>query len=135
LSFLVFIICKIIMFKNNKLIFFLPAQNENLILHGIIEMKWSPRVWKFTFMFVLILEHIVSNWRPTWVVKHGAKNSQMLMGTENTWYKGKSLHVHRNIKNHISENKNGKYTHCFLIHLNNFIFFKYKKHTNPRPNS
>jgi hypothetical protein len=53
-------------------------------------------------------------------VKHGAKNSQMLMGIENAVYKGKSLHVHRNNKNHISENQNGKYTRCFLIHLNFF---------------
>jgi hypothetical protein len=36
-------------------------------------------------------------------VKHGAKNSQMLMDTENTEYKGKSLHVQRNNKNHILE--------------------------------
>jgi hypothetical protein len=48
-------------------------------------------------------------------VKHGAKNSQMLMGIENTVYKGKSLHVHRNNKNHILENQNGKHAHCFLI--------------------
>jgi hypothetical protein len=40
-------------------------------------------------------------------VKHGAKNSQLLMGIENTVYKGKSLHVHRNNKNNISENQNG----------------------------
>jgi hypothetical protein len=46
------------------------------------------------------------------------KNSQMLMGTENTMYKGKSLYVHRNNKNRISENQNGKLTHCFLIYLN-----------------
>jgi hypothetical protein len=46
----------------------------------------------------------------------------MLMGTENTVYKGKSLHVHRNNnKNHILENQNGKYTHCVLIHLNFFF--------------
>jgi hypothetical protein len=50
-------------------------------------------------------------------VKHGAKNSQMLMGTKNTMYKDKTLHVHRNNKNHISENQNNKYIHCFLIHL------------------
>jgi hypothetical protein len=37
-------------------------------------------------------------------VKHGAKNSQMLMDTKNTMYKGKSLHVHRNNKIHILEN-------------------------------
>jgi hypothetical protein len=36
-------------------------------------------------------------------VKHGAKNSQMLMDIENTAYKGKSLHVHRKNKNKISE--------------------------------
>jgi hypothetical protein len=47
-----------------------------------------------------------------------AKNSQMLMGNENTLYKGKSLHVHRNNKNRILENQNGKHTYCFLIHLN-----------------
>ena len=47
-------------------------------------MKPSLGVWKFTFMFVLMLEHTVPNWRPTWFVKHGAKNSQMLMGIENT---------------------------------------------------
>jgi hypothetical protein len=46
-------------------------------------------------------------------VKHGAKNSQMLMGTENTLYKGKSLHIHRNNKIHILENQNGKYIRCF----------------------
>jgi hypothetical protein len=51
-------------------------------------------------------------------VKHGAKISQMLMGTENIVYKGKSLHFHRNNKNHISENQNSKHIHCFLIHLN-----------------
>jgi hypothetical protein len=51
-------------------------------------------------------------------VKHGAKNSQMLMDIENAVYKGKSLHVHRNNKNHILENQNGKHTHCFLIYLN-----------------
>jgi hypothetical protein len=52
-------------------------------------------------------------------MKYGAKNSQMLMGTENTMYKGKSLHIHRNNnKNHILENQNSKHTHCFLIHLN-----------------
>jgi hypothetical protein len=51
-------------------------------------------------------------------VKHGARTSQMLMGTQNTVYKGKSLHVHRKIKKHLSENWNGKHTHCFLIHLN-----------------
>jgi hypothetical protein len=42
----------------------------------------------------------------------------MLMGTENTMYKGKSLYVHRNNKNYISKNYNGKHTHCFMIHLN-----------------
>jgi hypothetical protein len=26
--------------------------------------------------------------------------------------------VHRNNKNHISNNQNGKHTHCILIHLN-----------------
>jgi hypothetical protein len=57
-------------------------------------------------------------------VKHGAKNSQMLMGTENTVYKGKSLHAHRNNKNHILENQNGKHTHCFLIHMNKKEFKK-----------
>jgi hypothetical protein len=31
-------------------------------------------------------------------VKHGAKNSQMLMGTQNTVYKGKSLHSIKTIK-------------------------------------
>jgi hypothetical protein len=40
------------------------------------------------------------------------------MGTENTVYKGKSLHVHSNNKNHILENRNGKYTHFFMTHLN-----------------
>jgi hypothetical protein len=40
------------------------------------------------------------------------------MGTENTVYKGTSLHVHSNNKNHILENRNGKYTHCFMTHLN-----------------
>jgi hypothetical protein len=54
-------------------------------------------------------------------VKHSAKNSQMLMGTENTVYKGKSLHLHRNNKNHILENRNGKHTHCFMTHLNKKI--------------
>jgi hypothetical protein len=52
-------------------------------------MRRSPRVWKFTFIFVLMLQHSVPNWRPIWVVKHGAKNSQMLMDIENTVYKGK----------------------------------------------
>jgi hypothetical protein len=81
-------------------------------------MRWCPGVWKFTFMFVLMLGHIVPNWGLTWVVKHGAKNSQMLMDTENTLYKDKSLHVHRNNKKHILENQNGEHTHCFLLHLN-----------------
>jgi hypothetical protein len=40
------------------------------------------------------------------------------MDTENTVYKGKSLYVHRNNKNHILENRNGKHTHCFMTHLN-----------------
>jgi hypothetical protein len=57
-------------------------------------------------------------------VKYGAKNYQMLIGTENTIYKGKILHVHRNNKNHILENQNGKHTHCFLLHLNNFFNIK-----------
>jgi hypothetical protein len=48
------------------------------------------------------------------LLKHSAKNSQMLMGTENIVYKGKSLHVHSNNKNHILENRNGKHTHCFI---------------------
>jgi hypothetical protein len=60
-------------------------------------------------------------------VKHGAKSSQMLMATENTMYKGKSLHVHRNNKNHILENQNGKHTHCFLIHLNKKRILKISK--------
>jgi hypothetical protein len=62
-------------------------------------------------------------------MKHGAKNSQMLMGTENTMYKGKSLHIHRNNKNHILENQNGKYTHFSLIHLNKNISKKNIKNT------
>jgi hypothetical protein len=69
-------------------------------------------------MFVLILGHTVPNWKPNSVVKHSAKNSQMLKGTENKVYKGRSLHVHRNNKNHILENWNGKHTHCFMTHLN-----------------
>jgi hypothetical protein len=36
-------------------------------------------------------------------------------------YKGKSLHVHRNNKKHILENRNGKHTYCFPIHLNQKI--------------
>ena len=41
------------------------------------------------------------------------------MGAENTVYKGKSLHVHRNlIKNHILENQKNTHTHCFMIYLN-----------------
>jgi hypothetical protein len=32
----------------------------------------------------------------------------MLMGIENTEYKGKSLHVHRNNKNHILQNQSRK---------------------------
>jgi hypothetical protein len=35
----------------------------------------------------------------------------MLMGTENTMYKGKILHVYRFNKNHIFENPNSKHTH------------------------
>jgi hypothetical protein len=62
-------------------------------------------------------------------VKHGAKNSQMLMDTKNIVYKGKSLHVHRNNKNHISKDQNCKYTHCFLIHLNEFFIFLNIKNT------
>jgi hypothetical protein len=68
-----------------------------------------------------MLEHTIPKWRPTGVVKHGAKNSQVLMGIENTVYKGKSLRVHRNNKNHISENQKDEHTHCFLIHLNKKI--------------
>jgi hypothetical protein len=33
----------------------------------------------------------------------------MLMCTKNIEYKGKSLHVHRNNKNHILKNENGNY--------------------------
>jgi hypothetical protein len=51
-------------------------------------------------------------------VKHSAKYSQVLIGAENAMYKGKSLHVHSNNKNHILETRNGKLTHCFLTHLN-----------------
>jgi hypothetical protein len=51
----------------------------------------------------------------------------MLMDIKNTMYKGKSLHVHRNNKNHISENQNGKYTHCFMIHLNLKKYIKISK--------
>jgi hypothetical protein len=40
------------------------------------------------------------------------------MGTKNSMYKGKSLHVHNNNKNHILENRNGEHTHCFMTHLN-----------------
>jgi hypothetical protein len=40
----------------------------------------------------------------------------MLMDIENTMYKGKNLHIHRNNKNHILENQNGKHTHCFMTH-------------------
>jgi hypothetical protein len=50
------------------------------------------------------------------------------MGTENTVYKGKSLHVHSNNKNHVLENRNGKHTHCFMTYLNknkNKIKIKY----------
>jgi hypothetical protein len=54
-------------------------------------------------------------------MKYVAKYSQMLMGTENTIYKGKSLHVHRNNNNHILENQNGKHTHFFLVHPNQKI--------------
>jgi hypothetical protein len=60
------------------------------------------------------------------------KNSQMLMGTENTMYKGKSLHVHSNNKNHILGNRNGEHTHCFMTHLNNK---KDQIHTNLWSNS
>jgi hypothetical protein len=56
---------------------------------------------------------------------------QKIPGTENIVYKGKSLHVHRNNKNHILENQNGKHTRCFLIQKKN----KNKKNTNPWPNS
>jgi hypothetical protein len=37
-------------------------------------------------------------------MKHGAKDSQMLIGSKNTMFKVKSLHVYRNNKNHISKN-------------------------------
>jgi hypothetical protein len=43
-------------------------------------------------------------------VKHGVKNSPMLMDIENIVYKGKSLHVHRNNKKHILENQNSKHS-------------------------
>jgi hypothetical protein len=56
----------------------------------------------------------------------------MLMGTENTMYKGKSLHVHSNNKNHILGNRNGEHTHCFMTHLNNK---KDQIHTNLWSNS
>jgi hypothetical protein len=52
----------------------------------------------------------------------------MLMGTENTVYKGKSLHVHSNNKNHVLENRNGKHIHSFMTYLNknkNKIKIKY----------
>jgi hypothetical protein len=52
------------------------------------------------------------------------------MGTENTVYKGKSLHVHSNNKNHILENRNGKYTHCFMTHLNKNKKIKINKNKN-----
>jgi hypothetical protein len=42
-------------------------------------------------------------------------------------YKGKTLHIHRNNKNHILENQNDKHTHCFLIHLNKNIYQKISK--------
>jgi hypothetical protein len=48
------------------------------------------------------------------------------MNTENTMYKGKSLYVHRNNKNHVLENRNGKHTHCFMTHLNYFLIKKIK---------
>jgi hypothetical protein len=44
-------------------------------------------------------------------------------------YKGKSLHVFSNNNNHISENRNGKHTHCFMIHLNKNKLKKYIKNT------
>jgi hypothetical protein len=91
------------MFEN--LFFFYLLGNENLILHGIIRNEAIPSGVKFTFMFLLMLGHTVPNWRPTRVVKHGAKNSQMLMGTKNIVYKGNSLYVHRNNKNHILETR------------------------------
>jgi hypothetical protein len=37
----------------------------------------------------VMLGYTLTNWRPTWVVKHGAKKSQMLTGTENTMPKAK----------------------------------------------
>jgi hypothetical protein len=48
----------------------------------------------------------------------------MLMDIENIVYKGKSVHVHRNNKNHVSKNQNGKHIHCFLIHMN-YIYILY----------
>jgi hypothetical protein len=76
-----------------------------------------------------MLGHSVPNWRPTWVAKHSARNSQMLMGTENTMYKGKSLHVHSNNKNHILENRNGKHTYRFMTHLKKKLKIKKIKNT------
>jgi hypothetical protein len=69
-------------------------------------MRQSLGVLKFTFLFVLIFVHTVPNWGPTSVVKHGAKFFVMLMGNENTIYKGKIVHVHRKKNNHISKNQN-----------------------------
>jgi hypothetical protein len=135
LSFSIFIICKIITFENSNLFFFYMSKEWKFdSAWNYNKMRPSPEVWKFAFMFVLMLGHTFPNWRTTWVLKHGAKNSQMLMDTENTVYKGKSLHVHRNNKIYILENQNGKHTHCFQIHLKKEKR-TYQKHTNPWPKS
>jgi hypothetical protein len=68
-------------------------------------------------MFVMMLEHTLPNYRPTRVIKYGPKNSQILVGTQNTVYKGKNLHIHTNKKNHILENHNGKYVFPPLIKI------------------
>jgi hypothetical protein len=69
-------------------------------------------------MFVLMLEHNVPILKTYLSCKVWCKKSQMLMCAEGTMHKSKSLHFHRNNKNHISENQNGEHSHCFLIHLN-----------------
>jgi hypothetical protein len=89
-----------------------------LILHGIIRNEVIPSGVE-VHIYVSIDVGTFSDKLETYLsCEAWCKNSQLLMGTKNIVYKGKSLHVHRNNKNHISENHNGKHSHCFLIHLN-----------------
>jgi hypothetical protein len=80
-----------------------------LILHGIIRnevIPWDVEVHIYVCTDVgtscTKLETYLSC--EAWCKKFFEWSSMVLMGIENTLYKGKSLYAHRNNKNHISEN-------------------------------